>query len=184
MTRTPIIGVVLAATLMLSATAFAQQFGTPDQAKAMLLKAVAAVKADKAKALDMFAKGEGGFLDRDLYPYCFNVSDGKIHPFANPNGKQLFGQDTRNNKDSTGKAFGLEQFAAAQKPEGQFTEVSYMFPKPGANPTPVPKGASLPGWAIWAVASAITKIPPPSKHTSTRLGLTEAGLLREYRKPP
>ena len=28
----------------------------------MLMKAVAAVKADKAKALDMFNKGEGGFL--------------------------------------------------------------------------------------------------------------------------
>jgi hypothetical protein len=38
-------------------------------------------------------------------------------------GKQLFGQDTRNNKDSTGKVFGLEQYAAAQKPEGQITEV-------------------------------------------------------------
>jgi hypothetical protein len=45
----------------------------------------------------------------------------------------------RNNKDSTGKAFGVEQYAAVQKPEGQITEVSYMFPKPGANTTPVPK---------------------------------------------
>jgi hypothetical protein len=105
MARTPIIGVVSAA-LMLSAAAFAQQFGTPDEAKAMLLKAVATVKADKAKALDMFAKGEGGFLDRDLYPFCFNISDGKIHPFANPNGKQLFGQDTRNNKDSPARRLG------------------------------------------------------------------------------
>ena len=57
------------AVLALSATAFAQQNGTADEAKAMLMKAVAAVKADKAKALDMFNKGEGGFLDRDLYVY-------------------------------------------------------------------------------------------------------------------
>jgi len=42
-------------------------------------------------------------------------------------------------KDSTGKAYGLELLAAAQKPEGQITEVSYMFPKPGANRTPVQK---------------------------------------------
>lgn len=34
---------------------------TADDAKAMLAKAVAAVKADKAKALDMFNKGEGGY---------------------------------------------------------------------------------------------------------------------------
>jgi hypothetical protein len=32
----------------------------------MLVKAVAALKEDKAKALDTFNKGEGGFKDRDL----------------------------------------------------------------------------------------------------------------------
>ena len=42
-------------------------FGTAEEAKAMLEKAVAAVKENKAKALDMFNKGEGGFKDRDLY---------------------------------------------------------------------------------------------------------------------
>ena len=36
-------------------------FGTAEEAKAMLERAVAAVKEDKAKALDMFNKGEGGF---------------------------------------------------------------------------------------------------------------------------
>jgi hypothetical protein len=142
MIRSFLIAAASAAALTLSPTAFAQQpsqFGTADEAKAMLTKAISAVKADKTKALDMFARGEGGFLDRDLYPFCFDISDGTIHPFANPNGKQLFGQDTRNNKDSTGKTFGLEQYAAVQKPEGQITEVSYMFPKPGADTKPVPK---------------------------------------------
>jgi hypothetical protein len=144
MVRKFMIAAASAAVLTLSPTAFAQgQFGTAEQAKAMLVKAVAAVKADKAKALDMFAKGEGGFLDHDLYPFCFNISDGKINPFANPNGKQLFGTDARNLKDSTGKEFGKEQYAAAQKPEGQFTEVSYMFAKPGSDPTPVPKVAFI-----------------------------------------
>jgi hypothetical protein len=140
MIRKFMIAAASVAVLAFSPTAFAQsQFGTADEAKAMLTKAVAAVKADKTKALDMFAKGEGGFKDRDLYPFCFNISDGTIHPFANPNGKQLFGQDARNNKDATGKAFGLEQYAAVQKPEGVITEVSYMFPKPGPDATPVPK---------------------------------------------
>ena len=41
--------------------AFAADFGTAEEAKAMLERAVAAVKEDKAKALDMFNKGEGGF---------------------------------------------------------------------------------------------------------------------------
>jgi hypothetical protein len=54
----------------------------PQRRKAMLNRAVAAVKQDKAKALDMFNKGEGGFKDRDLYVFCASASDGILtaHP--------------------------------------------------------------------------------------------------------
>jgi hypothetical protein len=128
-----------AAVLTLSASAFAQQpgqFGTADQAKAMLMKAIAAVKADKTRALEIFNKGEGGFLDRDLYPFCFNVGDGKI---VATQIKLALGLDERILKDPTGKAFGRELYAAAQKPEGEITEVSALYPRPGADRTPVPK---------------------------------------------
>ena len=136
MIRTFMIAAASAAVLTLSPTAFAQQKGgTADEAKAMLMKAVAAVKADKTKALDMFNKGQGGFLDRDLYVFCENVSDGKIVALGNPNVKDLLGTDGRTTKDSTGKAFGAEIYAAMQKPEGQITEVSYTGPKPGADDT-------------------------------------------------
>jgi hypothetical protein len=139
MVRAFMIAAASAAVFAFSPTAFAQQqYGSRDEAKAMLLKAAAAVKADKSKALDMIAKGEGGFLDRDLYPFCTNISDGKILPFANANAKQLFGTDARNLKDPTGKEFGKELYAAGQKPEGEFTEVMYMFSRPG-DPMPVPK---------------------------------------------
>ena len=139
MIRTLVIGVASAAAFSLSTAVFAQsQFGTADEAKAMLSKAAAAVRADKAKALDAFAKGEGGFKDRDLYPFCFNISDGKIFPFANPNATN-FGQDVRSQKDVNGKPWGLEFYAAVQKPEGEITSVIYMFPKPGADKTPVAK---------------------------------------------
>ena len=134
------IAAVSAAVLMFSPAAFAQQTGgTADEAKAMLMKAVAAVKADKAKALDMFNNGEGGFRDRDLYVFCFNASDGKQVANGNPNAKQLMGVDARTIKDATGKAFGEELYAAYQKPEGEVTEVNYMFPRPGADKTPVAK---------------------------------------------
>jgi Single Cache domain 2 len=140
MIRTLMIAAASAAVLMFSPAAFAQQTGgTADEAKAMLMKAVAAVKADKAKALDMFTKGEGGFLDRDLYVFCSTVSDGKIVALGNPNAKQNIGVDTRTLKDSTGKPFGAELYAGYQKPEGEITEVNYMFPRPGADKTPVPK---------------------------------------------
>ena len=138
MVRKFMIAAASAAVLTLSPAAFAQQSGTADEAKAMLMKAVAAVKADKAKALDMFNKGEGGFLDRDLYVFCSNISDSKIVAIGNPNAKQLLGTDLRALKDSTGKVFGVELVAGEQK-EGQFAEVSYLFPRPGADKTPVPK---------------------------------------------
>jgi hypothetical protein len=41
----------------------------------------------------MFNKGEGGFLDRDLYPFCANVCDGKLLAVANPNAKSNLGKD-------------------------------------------------------------------------------------------
>ena len=69
------IGALGAMAVMLSSTAFAQ--GTATEAKAMLDKAVVAVKADKAKTLDTINKEEGGFLDRDLYVFCFNIGTAK-----------------------------------------------------------------------------------------------------------
>jgi hypothetical protein len=139
MIRTFMIAAASAAVLTLSPAAFCQDHGTAEQAKAMLLKAEAAVKADKTKALDMFNKGEGGFLDRDLYVFCANISDGKIVAQGNPNAKQVLGQDQRSLKDATGKNFGLELYAAGKKPEGQIKEVSYMFVRPGPDTKPVPK---------------------------------------------
>jgi hypothetical protein len=124
------VGLVVALTLSTAASAQQAQFGTAAEAKAMLERAVAAVKADKAKALEMFNKGEGGFKDRDLQPFCFNVSDGKITAATVPN---LLGTDIRALKDKNGKEFGQEIYQAAR--EGKITEVSYMFPRPGTDPT-------------------------------------------------
>ena len=110
------------------------QLGTAVEAKAMLDKAVAAVKADQTKALAMFNNGEGGFKDRDLYPFCFDSGNGTVAATA---AKNLIGTDVRALKDKTGKPFGEELYRAAQK--GTLTEVSYMFPRPGSDSTPVEK---------------------------------------------
>jgi Cache domain len=124
----------------LGGTAIAQQFGSAAEAKAMLERVVVAVKADKAKALAMFNAGEGGFKDRDLQPFCFNVSDGKIVASTVPN---LLGTDIRMLKDKVGKEFGQENYKAAI--EGKITEVSYMFPRPGTDPTPFQKVSFITG---------------------------------------
>jgi hypothetical protein len=139
-----IVALASTAILMFSPLALAQhqsEFGTADEAKAMLLRAVAAVKADKAKALDMFNKGQGGFLDRDLYPFCTNASDGKFVTLNGPDAGHLPGQDIRALKDSNGKTFGLAQYSAAQKPEGQLTEVKYLVPNSGVHTTPLPRAS-------------------------------------------
>lgn len=128
-----IIGAFGVTAIMFSGTAFAQ--GTAVEAEAMLEKAVVAVKADKANALDKINKGEGGFRDRDLYVFCFNTGDGKA--VATGGNKSVLGQDVRTLKDATGKVWGPDLYAAAK--DGQITEVSYMFPKPGADTTPVAK---------------------------------------------
>ena len=135
MLRKLMIGAVSALTL--SAAAFAQQGGTAQEAKAMLDKAIAAVKADPVVAVVMFVKGEGGFLDRELYPFCFRIADGKllVSPKAVP-----AGTDLRTLKDANGSAYGEEIYAAAQKPEGQITETrAYLFPKPGTTTPTFPK---------------------------------------------
>jgi signal transduction histidine kinase len=138
MTRTFMIAVASAAVFTLSTTAFAQ--GTATEAKAMLEKAAVAMKADKATTLDTINKGEGGYLDRDLYVFCFNIGDAKVVATgsSNPAARKVMGQDTKALKDATGKMYGADLYAAAK--EGQITEVSsYMFPKPGADSTPVAK---------------------------------------------
>lgn len=136
MHRTLLIG--LLTVVALGTTAFAQaKSGTAEEAKAMLMRAIDAVKADKAKALDMFNKGEGGFLDRDLYVFCSTLNDGRVVAIGNPNAKQLLGTDSRTLKDATGKLFGVELFAAESK-DG-ISEVNYMFPRPGTDKTPVQK---------------------------------------------
>jgi hypothetical protein len=136
MFRTGVLTILIAFSITFAPPAFAQQskYGTAAEAKAMLEKAVTAVKTNKAKALDMFNKGEGGFLDRDLYPYCFNISDGRN---IATQAKAVLGKDVRTLKDPTGRAFGQEIYDAAQ--EEKISEVSYMWPRPGPDQTPVTK---------------------------------------------
>ena len=137
MFRKLVIGALGAMAALFSATAFAQ--GTAADANAMLEKTVAAIKTDKAKTLDEINKGENGFLAGDLYPFCFNLSDGLLVAVGNPNVKQLIGRDAKTFKDPTGDVYGPRLYDAAK--EGQVNEVRYMSPKAGADKTWVPKAS-------------------------------------------
>jgi signal transduction histidine kinase len=119
---------VLAAGLFSMAAAAADaQFGTSAEAKALLEKAVAEMKKDPKAAIVKFNDPNGGFRDRDLYPFCATM-DGKTTAHVNP--KQV-GANLKELKDKQGKAFGAEMFKVAQ--EGKLSEVSYMWPRPGGD---------------------------------------------------
>jgi len=125
MTRRQLVQFAALVVLSLAGVARAGEFGTAAEARAMLDKAVAALKADKAGALAQFTKGEGGFKDRDLYPFC-GGPDGKFtaHP-------KLVGQSLKELKDKAGKALGAEMYQVAK--EGKVAEVAYMWPRPGSS---------------------------------------------------
>jgi Single Cache domain 2 len=123
MKRTILVALV---TLLLSVASFAiaGDFGTADEAKAMLENAVSAIQTDKAGALAHFSAGDAGFKDRDLYPFC-GGPDGNFS--AHPS---LVGKSLKDLKDKAGNAFGEEIYATAK--EGKIGEVSYMWTRPGA----------------------------------------------------
>ena len=73
--------------------ALAEDKASAADAKAMLERAVAAVKADEPKALAAFSQGADGFKDRDLYVFCA-PNDGKVDAHVDP------AQIGRNIKDS------------------------------------------------------------------------------------
>ncbi len=88
----------------------------------MLDSAVVAVQENQAEALAMFAKGEGGFKDRDLYPFC-GGPDGNFSAHPSLTGKSL-----KDLKDKAGAPLGEEIYKSAT--EGEVSEVSYMWPRP------------------------------------------------------
>ena len=109
--------------------ASAEQFGTAGEARAMLDRAVAALKSDEAAALRAFSDAKNKqFHDRDLYVSCFNTSDGKFTAFPGPG---MIGIDVRTFKLGD-DPIGQRAFDAIQStPEGTVATMDYNFPKSG-----------------------------------------------------
>jgi signal transduction histidine kinase len=129
-----LLGVAILASSLAATALYAQATGTAAEAKAMLEKGIAALKANKADAIKQFNTSPGPFRDRDLYVFCYNTSDGKFT--AHPNAK-LMGTDIRALKDPTGTPLGENIYKGAK--EGTITTTDYSFPKPGTDGPPVPK---------------------------------------------
>jgi hypothetical protein len=117
---------VLVLFLLTSGPAAQAQFGTEKEARAMLDRAVAALKENKAKALEMFNKGESGFKDRDLYVFCANASDGTLTAHPHLKGEHL--------QDIVGKkGYPLGKVIMETASEGKIDQVTYWWPRPGSD---------------------------------------------------
>lgn len=116
----------------------AGDFGTAEEARAMLERAVAAIKQDEAAALTAFTAGDEGFKDRDLYVFCGDAADGTMT--AHGANSALVGQSLRDIKDKAGKPIGEEFYAVAA--EGEYNVVEYVWPRPGET-EPSPKASYI-----------------------------------------
>jgi cytochrome c len=136
MNRSLLVPAFAALALLWSAGLAGAQNGTAAEAKAMLASAVDALKANEAAALGEFNdKSNKKFHDRDLYVFCYNMTDGKFTAHPNP---ALMGTDVRALKvkdDPLGQRI-FDTIKSA--PAGSVATVDYNFPKPGTT-DPVPK---------------------------------------------
>jgi cytochrome c len=108
----------------------ADQFASPDQAKALFDRAIAAMKTNEAAALKQFNdEKDKQFRDRDLYVFCFNVKDGKFTAFQN---NMMNGVDIRELKLPPDDPIGKRAYDAVHDaPEGNVVTVEYSFFRPG-----------------------------------------------------
>ena len=115
--------------LLWSAGLASAQNGTAAEAKAMLDGAVVALKANEATALSAFNdKSNKQFHDRDLYVFCFSLTDGNFTAYQSP---FLLGTDIRELKLENDPIGQRAYDAVHDAPEGSFVTIDYDFPKPG-----------------------------------------------------
>ena len=127
-------GVVLA----WSVASFAEpQLASPADGKAMLERAIAALKANEPAALKAFNDEKNKeFRDRDLYVYCFSLPDGNITAYQSP---VMIGTNVKELKIPPNNPVGQRAYdAVAKASEGEIVSFTYDFPKPGIK-TPAPK---------------------------------------------
>jgi hypothetical protein len=137
--KTGILAVTCAGLVMAwtAASAAEPQLASPADGKAMLERAIAALKANEGAALKAFNDEKNkDFRDRDLYVYCFGLPDGKITAYQSP---VMIGTNVKELKLPPNNPIGqLAYDAVAKAAEGEIVNFTYDFPKPGTK-APAPK---------------------------------------------
>ena len=109
-----------------SIPAWGGEFGTKDEAVAMVNKAVAFYKKEGAeKAFAAFDKKPGDFTDRDLYVLVYSTS-GKV--LAHGANAKLIGKDMTEAQDVDGKYYVKDRMALAAKQKTFWQDYKFVNP--------------------------------------------------------
>jgi hypothetical protein len=116
--------------LLWGGASLSAELAPAEDARAMLDRAIAALKADEAAALKAFNDEKNKqFHDRDLYVFCFSLPDGDFTAYISP---VLIGTSVRDLKLPSKDPIGQRAYdAIAKAPEGDVVTVDFDFPKPG-----------------------------------------------------
>lgn len=108
------------------AVGFYSPRATPEQAQAMLTRAIDALKADPKQALADFQTLGGRFMMDDLYVFVIDLADGRFLAHgANP---ELVGRDGKEVRDAKGKAITLDMINIARRKGAG--ELDYVWRNP------------------------------------------------------
>jgi len=119
--------VAVAGVMAVLGSSWANDSGTEEEARAMLERAIVALKEDEAAALASFTVGAPDFKERDLYVFCV-APNGVVT--ANGGHPDHIGLDTHEEIDSEGKNIGEAILAAAEP--GEINLATYMYPPAGS----------------------------------------------------
>ena len=107
-------------------TANAAEFGTADEAKAMVTKAAAFYKANgKDKFLAEVGNPKGQFVDRDLYIVPYSLDGIRL---AHPYNPKLVGRSVLDAVDFDGKEYGKEEVALIASKGSGWVDYKYTDP--------------------------------------------------------
>ena len=94
-------------------------YGTKEEAKELLLRATNLLKADEILGLTMMTVQTGGFIVKDLYPFCFDTKLTIVsHPYN-------LGASMQDLKDINGNS--VPEIIMANSKDGEISEITYTF---------------------------------------------------------
>jgi cytochrome c len=113
-------------TVGFAGTSAAAEYGTPEEAVAMVRKAIAYMKANgKEKTIAEANNPKGQFIDRDLYVTMADMNAKMLANGANP---RLVGKDLIDLKDADGRYFMRDRLEALKTKNSGWADYKWLNP--------------------------------------------------------